>query len=107
VEEGDQVLAAPLAIDGASISQFHSMELVAVKIALGILTKDARKKEYNWAAIGYIEKVPESDGRSRALAKEANHLEEQDQILSQEDSELDNFYARGWGQIRARLACDG
>ena len=53
----------PLAIDGASISQFHSMELVAAKIALGILSKDARKKEYNWASIGYVEKIPEADGR--------------------------------------------
>ena len=91
VEEGDQVLAVPLAIDGASISQFHSMELVAVKIALGILTKDARKKEYNWASIGYVEKVPEADGRSRALSKEANHLEEQDRISSQDDSDSDHY----------------
>jgi hypothetical protein len=44
----------PLAIDGASISQFHSMELVAIKVALGTLTKDARKKEYNWASIRYV-----------------------------------------------------
>jgi hypothetical protein len=62
-EEGDQLLVVPLAIDGASISQFHNIELIAVKIALGILTKDAQKKEYNWALLGYVEKVPENDGR--------------------------------------------
>jgi hypothetical protein len=36
MEEGDQALAVPMAIDRASISQFHSMELIAFKIALEI-----------------------------------------------------------------------
>ena len=43
------------------------------------------------------------DGRSRAMAKEANHLEEQDRILSQEESDSDNFmpgvgdkFVQGW-----------
>jgi hypothetical protein len=37
------------------------------------------------------EKVPENDGRSDDTAKETTHLEEQDAILSQEDSELDGI----------------
>jgi hypothetical protein len=41
-------------------------------------------------SIGYVEKVPENDGKSQAMAKEANHLEEHDRISSQEDSESDN-----------------
>ena len=40
---------------------------------------------------GYVEKVPEADGRSRALSKEANHLEEQDRISSQDDSDSDHY----------------
>ena len=87
-KEGDQALGLILYVDGASTSHFHDNELVAVKIALSILTKEARKKEYNWASIGYVEKVPESDGRSRNMAKLANHLEEQDAVTSEDDSDL-------------------
>jgi hypothetical protein len=94
----------------STISQLHSMELITVKIALGILTKDAQKKECNWASIGYVEKAPENDGRSRAMAKEANHLEEQDQISSQEDSESDNVlsgvgdkYVQDWHAMVSKI----
>jgi hypothetical protein len=90
MEEENQLLALPLATDGTSMSQFHCMELIAVKTALEILTKDARKKEYNWVSIGCVENAPENDGRSHKMAKEANHLEELDAILSQEDSESDD-----------------
>jgi hypothetical protein len=99
-----------MAIDGVSISQFHSMELIAVKIALGILTKDARQKEYNWASTRHVEKVPENDGRSRAMAKEANHLGEQDAISSQEDSESDDImpgvgdkYVQDWHAMVSKI----
>lgn len=87
-EPGAQLLAIPIYIDGAAVSQFHDMEIVSVKIALGILKREARTKEYNWASLGYVEKVPVNDGKGRALVKEANHLEEQDAISSDDDSDL-------------------
>ena len=88
IEPGDQVLAVPLYVDGAAFSQFHSMEILSVKIALGILNKKARNKEYNWASLGYVEKIPVSKGKSRELEKAANHLEEQDALSSDDDSAL-------------------
>ena len=42
--QGEQLIAIPFYIDGASISQFHQMEVVSIKIGLGIMTRDARKK---------------------------------------------------------------
>ena len=40
-----QILLCLYYIDGASVSQFHQMEVLAVKIGLGIMTSKARKKE--------------------------------------------------------------
>ena len=38
--------------------------------------------------MGYVEKVPVNEGKGRDLVKEANHLEEQDAISTDDDSDL-------------------
>ena len=42
------------------------------------ISREARNKPHNWAPLGYIEKIHEQGGRSRAILQEANHLETQD-----------------------------
>ena len=61
-EEGQQLLPIIIYSDGTAISHFHDMELIQVKIALGIYTRQARINSYCWVPLGYIEKVHEQGG---------------------------------------------
>jgi hypothetical protein len=85
-EEGQQLLPIVIYTDGTAISHFHDMELIQVKIALGIFTREARIKPFFWVPLGYIEKVHEQGGRGRAILKEANHLDTQDGADSDDSS---------------------
>lgn len=85
-EEGQQLLPIIIYSDGTAISHFHDMELIQVKIALGIYTRQARINSYCWVPLGYIEKVHEQGGRGRKILEEANHLETQDAPDSDDDS---------------------
>ena len=76
--ENEQIMPVVLYSDGTAVSHFHDMEIIQVNMALGIMTREARNKRHCWAPLGYIEKVHEQGGRSRAILDEANHLETQD-----------------------------
>ena len=78
--KGEQLLGIPLYIDGASISQFHQMEVISVKIGLAVMTREARKKEYLWTSLGYVEHIVHSGARGDDILEEAFHLEHQDTI---------------------------
>jgi hypothetical protein len=77
-EDGEQLMGIPMYIDGAAVSQFHHMEIVAVKISLSIFSRDARMKEHLWATLGYVEKVHKHGGRGQKIREETNHMEYQD-----------------------------
>lgn len=77
-KEGQQLLPVIIYSDGTAVSHFHDMELIQVKIALGIYTREARINAYCWVPLGYIEKVHEQGGRGKKILVEANHLETQD-----------------------------
>jgi hypothetical protein len=86
-QDGEQLMPIVLYIDGAAISQFHEMELVSVKISLGIMTRNARLQERCWTSLGYVEKVHEQGGLGRKILEEGNHLEHQDALDSEDDSQ--------------------
>ena len=61
-EEGQQLLPIIIYTDGTAVSHFHDMELIQVKIALGILSREARLKPFCWVPLGYVEKIHEHGG---------------------------------------------
>ena len=86
-KKGQQLLPIILYCDGTPVSHFHDLEIIQVKIALGIMTRVARQKAHCWATLGFIEKVHEQGGRGRAIVKESNHLDTQDnEVCSSDDS---------------------
>ena len=85
-KNGQQLLPLILYIDGTAISHFHDMELIQVKIALGIYTREARIRSYCWVPLGYIEKIHEQGGKGRAILREADHLDTQDAADSDNSS---------------------
>jgi hypothetical protein len=94
--KGEQLLGLPLYIDGASISNFHDLELIQVKIALGIMNRVTRMKEWVWGSLGSIEKVHEQGGRGRKILKESNHMEVQDASDSDDhSSDADSVFGIG------------
>ena len=70
----EQLLGIPMYIDGAAVSQFHHMEIIAVKISLSILTQEARLKEHAWVTIGYIEPVHNHGSKVEEIKRESNHM---------------------------------
>ena len=85
-EEGQVLLPIIIYTDGTAVSHFHDMELIQVKIALGIFTRQARIRPYFWVPLGYVEKFHEQGGRSRAILQESNHLDTQDGADSDDSS---------------------
>jgi len=73
-----QLLGIPMYIDGAAVSQFHHMEIVAVKISLSLFTREARMKDHTWGTVGYIEKVHKHGRTGEKIRQESNHMEFQD-----------------------------
>lgn len=73
--------------DGTAVSHFHNMEIIHVNIALGTMTRLARNKPFCWAPLGCIEKISEQGGRGREILAQANHLETQDGLNSEDEGE--------------------
>ena len=99
--EGQQVMPVTIYSDGTAVSHFHDMEIIQVNMALGIMTREARTKPHCWAPLGYIEKVHEHGGRGREILREANHLETQDGMDSDNSSET-YIQAEGVGENAAQ-----
>ena len=55
----EQLLGLPLYIDGAAISNFHDLEIIQVKVAIGFMKRKTRMMEWAWGGLGSIEKVHE------------------------------------------------
>jgi hypothetical protein len=84
--KGEQLLGLPLYIDGAAISNFHDLEIIQVKVAIGFMNRVTRMMEWAWGNLGSIEKVHEQGGRGRKILKESNHMEVQDASDSDDHS---------------------
>ena len=77
-KDNQQLMPIVLYCDGTAVSHFHDMEIIQVKISLGIFTREARVKERCWVPIGYIEKIHEQGGRGRKMLQEGDHLDTND-----------------------------
>ena len=85
-----QLLPLVLYIDGSAVSHFHDMEVIPVKVSLGIFKRETRTKPHAWRVLGYIEKVHEQGGRGRELWRKSNLMEVVDGEASDEgDSDLE------------------
>ena len=94
--KGQQLMGVPVYIDGAHISNFHDVELIQVKIALGLMNRVTRMMEWTWGILGYIEKVHEQGGRGRKIWRESNHMEVQDVSDSDDhSSDAESIYGIG------------
>ena len=71
--------------DGTVVSQFHSLEVCHVNIALGTFTRVARTKDFMWAPLGVVEKVSGKEGgRGQNIIKQSFHMDNQDDLLHQD-----------------------
>ena len=80
--EGKQLLPIILYIDGAQTSNFHNMEIISVRISLGIFTKEARRKDHFWRSLGYVIDSPRSVGKSQSYYRESNHMDVRDRATN-------------------------
>ena len=85
-EKGQQLFPVTVYIDGAHISNFHDVEIIQVKVGLGIVNRVTRMKEWAWGIIGYVEKVHEQGGAGREIFAQSNHMEYQDHCDPDENS---------------------
>lgn len=63
------------ASDGTALGQFSSFELTRFQIALGILTREAREKEYNWGTLGWIPNIPSDKSHGRRAFVDSGHAD--------------------------------
>jgi hypothetical protein len=96
-EANQQLMATPLYCDGTAISHFHNMELITVKMSLGVFTREARNKDHCWVPLGYIEKVHQQGGKVRQISAEGNHIETQDDMYYSDDSSDEHISVDGIG----------
>ena len=61
--------------DGTHIGQFSSFEMNRLKIALGILSREAREKEYNWGDLGWIPNIPADKSQGRRAFVNSGHAD--------------------------------
>ena len=87
--KGEQLMPLVLYIDGSAITHFHDMELIQVKVGLGILSRMTQNKSYAWGVLGYIEKVKESGGKGHEMWQKGQHMDLFDNL--DPDVAEDNF----------------
>ena len=80
-EKGEVLLPVVMYIDGAVTGQFSDLPITALKLALGIHTREARNKEYTWRELGWVPQVRKQRARGKKILKESRHLEAQDMML--------------------------
>ena len=64
-----------LYIDGSMISYFLNLELIQVKVSLGLWNLKTRTKEYVWDILEYFEELHVTGARGRKIWADANHME--------------------------------
>ena len=77
IEDPEREILLPLLVasDGTALGQFSCFELTRFQIALGILTREAREKEYNWGTLGWIPNIPSDKSHSRRAFVDSGHAD--------------------------------
>lgn len=73
--EKEVLLPIVFYIDGATTGQFVDLELIPVKIALGIFTMEARKKGHFWGTLGYIPTPSKVKSHGKRQLIDSGHVE--------------------------------
>ena len=77
-----QVLSpVPMCIDGAVTGQFTDLPVTAVKLALGIHTREARDRQHAWSELGFIPVVRKDPARGKKTHQESGHMDSQDVMV--------------------------
>ena len=77
IEDPEREILLPLLVasDGTALGQFSCFELTRFQIALGILTREAREKEYNWGTLGWIPNIPSDKSHGRRAFVDSGHAD--------------------------------
>jgi hypothetical protein len=65
-------------IDGAATGQFRSLPITALKVALGIHTRQHRDRPHAWRNLGYVPPVNQPTTRGTEMYAETGHLDADD-----------------------------
>ncbi len=88
IEHDRQVLLPiPIYIDGAVTGQFTDLPVTAVKLSLGIHTREARDRQYSWRELGFIPVVRKDPARGKRIFQETGHLDSEDVIVLEGEGE--------------------
>ena len=103
ITKPNQILVAlPLYIDGAVTGQFDKLQVVALKMSIGLLNRKARDKEYGWRNLGFVTNYAKEDHRGKKIFVKSGHIaahelyvdatsdeEEQEEVEEEEDKAAD------------------
>jgi len=73
--EKEVLLELQMAADGTHLGQFSSFELTRFQVALGMLTREAREKDYNWGTLGWIPNIPKDKSHGRRSFVDSLHAD--------------------------------
>ncbi len=77
-EEGKQLVGVVWYLDAAVTGHFAALPVLILKFSLTIFTRDARKKPYLWANLGYLPQVKRNVGLGKKILIESRHIEAED-----------------------------
>ena len=83
------LLPVPIYIDGAVTGQFTDLPVTAVKMALGIHSREARDRQYAWRELGFIPVVRKDPARGKKIFQESGHLDSHDVIVLEGEGDAD------------------
>jgi hypothetical protein len=72
-------------IDGACTGQFQNLPITALKMTLGIYTRNYRKNEHAWRTLGYVASVSKANSRGKAIFTESEHMDAKLQDLEEDE----------------------
>ena len=101
---GQILVAIPLYIDGAVTGQFDKLQVVAMKMSIGLLNRKARDKEYAWRNLGFVTNYAKEDHRGKKIFVESGHIaahelyvdvtsDEEAVEVDEEDDKLADYHA--------------
>jgi hypothetical protein len=77
-----------LYIDGAVTGQMSNLPITALKLALGIHTREYRAKSWAWSTIGLVPQVSKAGSRGKAIFRASEHIKSfTDDLLEGEGAE--------------------
>jgi hypothetical protein len=98
------LVPVPLYIDGAVTGQFDKLQVVALKMSIGLLNRKARDKEYAWRNLGFVTNYAKEDHRGKKMFVESGHIaahelyvsdsSDEDEVeVDEEDDKLADYHA--------------